>query len=129
MIPTAELAPAARNRIHASEPCRVRPFEHTAIGSSTALSTGGARAKLGIVPPITDTSRFIGRAPERLGAGEWRQVSGLWAAFEIYTPETTPLRRIEALGRSAAECMNALAARDLDPRKYEYIPLRNPLPR
>ncbi len=80
------------------------------------------------MPSLTDTSRFLGRAPERLGAAEWREVSGFWAAFEIYTPQTTPLRRIEALGRSVAECMSSLAARELDPRQYEYIPLRSPLP-
>lgn len=81
------------------------------------------------MPSIIDTSRFIGRAPERFGAAEWRAVSGLWAAFEIYTPETTPLRRIEALGRSVAECVNSVAARALDPRQFEYIPLRSPFPR
>lgn len=80
------------------------------------------------MPSLTDTSRFLGRAPERFGTAEWRAVSGLWAAFEIYTPETTPLRRIEALGGSVEECVSSLAARDLDPRKYEYIPLRSPLP-
>ena len=63
-----------------------------------------------------------------LSERKWRELRGLWAAFEIYTPETTPLRRIAALGRSAEECMSALAARGLDPRQYEYIPLRSPLP-
>jgi len=81
------------------------------------------------VPSLTDTSRFLGRAPERFGAAEWRAVSGLWAAFEIYTPQTTPLRRIAALGTSVAECMNSLGARALDPRQFEYIPLHSPFPR
>jgi hypothetical protein len=78
---------------------------------------------------MTGTSRLLGRAPERLSAAEWHEVRNLWAAFEIYSPETTPLRRIEALGRSVAECVSSLAERDLDPRKYEYIPLRGPFPR
>ena len=122
------LAPATGNPILGSAPCRVASFVHAATGSTTALWPGGARAKLRIVPAITNTSRFLGRAPERLGAAEWRQVSGLWAAFEIYTPEKTPLRLIEALGSSVPECMNALAARGLDPRIFEYIPLHNPIP-
>ena len=104
-------------------------MQHPAPGEGAAVQQKRRiRPKLGIVPSLTDPSRFLGRAPERLGPAEWRELRGLWAAFEIYTPETTPLRRIAALGRSAEECMSALAARGLDPRQYEYIPLRSPLP-
>ena len=77
----------------------------------------------------TGTSRLIGRAPERLTAAELREVRNLWAAFEIYSPETTPLRRIEALGATVADCIKSLTERNLDPRKYEYIPLREAIPR
>ena len=77
----------------------------------------------------TGTARLLGRAPERLTASEWRVVRDLWAAFEIYTPESAPLRRIEALGESAADCMKSLLQRHLDPRKYEYMPLRSALSR
>jgi len=86
-----------------------------------------ARAKLEIVPAPSIPSRFVGCAPERFSASDWRQVSDLWAAFEIYSPRTTPLRRIAALGRSVAECIDALAALRLDPRNFEYLPLRDPL--
>lgn len=79
------------------------------------------------MPLPTNSSRFVGCAPERFRASDWRQVRDLWAAFEIYSPQTTPLRRIAALGRSVAECIDALAARGLDPRNYEYLPLRDPL--
>jgi hypothetical protein len=81
------------------------------------------------VPSLNDTSRFLGRAPERLNAADWRQLAGFWAAFEIYTPSTTPLRQIAALGKSVDECASSLASRHLDPRHYEYIPLHSPLPR
>lgn len=81
------------------------------------------------MPLPTNSSRFVGCAPEHLSASDWRKVRGLWAAFEIYSPQTTPLCRIEALGRSVAECIGLLAARNLDPRQYEYIPLRGPFAR
>lgn len=71
-------------------------------------------------------SRYIGRAPEQLKPAEIRSLHGVWAALEIYTPQTTPLRVIEALGASPSECMQALAARGLDPRQFEYVPLRAP---
>ncbi|MGO9241251.1 MAG: hypothetical protein ACLQBJ_10620 [Bryobacteraceae bacterium] len=79
------------------------------------------------MPAPSIPSRFVGCTPEGLSASDWRQVRDLWAAFEIYSPRTTPLRRIAALGRSLAECIAALAALGLDPRNYEYLPLRDPL--
>ena len=81
------------------------------------------------MPSPTIPSRLLGCAPEHLSVSDWRAVRGLWAAFEIYSPQTTPLRRIQVLGRSVAECATSLAARGLDPRNYEYIPLCDPIPR
>lgn len=52
---------------------------------------------------------------------ERRALTGRWVAFEIYTPEKTPLRIIEAEGASASECIQALGARGLDPAKYEIV--------
>jgi hypothetical protein len=68
----------------------------------------------------------MGLAPERLKPGELRELNGLWAAFELYSPKTLPLRVIEALGATPAECEAALARRGLDPRKFEFVPLRAP---
>jgi hypothetical protein len=47
-------------------------------------------------------------------------------ALEIYTPETTPLRRIEAIGDSAADCISQLRARGLDPANFEFTRLTPP---
>lgn len=75
-----------------------------------------------------DAAAFIGRSPETLSRSEWRRVHGAWAAFELYSPETTPLRRIVALGASVEECARQLKDKGLDPRNYEFIPLISPLP-
>lgn len=78
------------------------------------------------VPKTLDPSSFLGRAPEWLSLDEQRLLSGWWIALEIYSPRTTPLRRIEALGKSAAECSLILEQRGLDPREYECVLLRPP---
>ncbi len=73
-----------------------------------------------------DPQRALGRAPERLTIAELRALAGQIVALEIYTPETTPLRIIEAIGDSAEACMKQLAARGLDPRSFEYMMLKEP---
>ena len=75
-----------------------------------------------------DPKRYLNRAPESFNPAEWRAVHGLWAAFELYSPQTTPLRRIQALGATAAECMQTLVNQGLDARSFEYVPLQSPLP-
>jgi hypothetical protein len=70
-----------------------------------------------------DPAKIIGRAPERLTLDERSALAGKWMALEIYTPETLPLRKIEALGDSVEECARQLFARGLDPRKFEFMPL------
>lgn len=82
----------------------------------------------GDVPRELDTSRFLNRSPESFNPSEWRAVHGLWAAFEIYSAQTTPLHRIRALGASAADCMQTLAEQGLGPTEFEYVPLLSPLP-
>ena len=42
-------------------------------------------------------------------------LTGNIIALEIYTPETLPLRRIEAIGDSVPECIGQLQARGLIP--------------
>jgi len=67
---------------------------------------------------------MIGRAPERLSIEERDALAGKWIALEIYTPETAPLKRIEAIGGSVVDCVSALRSRGLDPREYEFIVMR-----
>jgi hypothetical protein len=67
-----------------------------------------------------DPYELTGREPERLSILERQALSGMWVAVELYSPETLPLRRIAAVGKTTGECMDALARRGLDPRKFEY---------
>jgi hypothetical protein len=69
---------------------------------------------------------YIGRAPESLTVGELCALHGAWAAVELYSPATTPLRRIMAMGATPADCLEHLAARGLDPRQHEVLMLRRP---
>ena len=80
------------------------------------------------MPKELDASRFLHRSPDSFQPSEWRAVHGLWAAFELYSPQTTPLRRIQALGATAAECMASIAGQGLPASNFEYVKLRSPLP-
>ncbi len=73
-----------------------------------------------------DPARFVGRSPERLSLEEMQALAGKWVALEIYSPETLPMRRIEAIGDSAEECIRQLSQRGLDPKKFEFTPLKLP---
>lgn len=75
---------------------------------------------------IIDPKRILGRAPERLTLDEQQALAGKFIALEIYSPEILPLRRIEALGDSVEECIRQLAARGLDPTKFEFSRLKAP---
>jgi hypothetical protein len=68
-----------------------------------------------------DSARLIGRSPERLSITEQQALRGKWIALEVYSPATLPLRRIEAVGATAAECAKELARRGLDPREFEFV--------
>jgi hypothetical protein len=68
----------------------------------------------------------LGRSPDRLSIQERFALAGKFVALEVYTPETIPLRRIEAMGDSAAECMRALSARGLNPALFEFVRLTPP---
>jgi hypothetical protein len=68
----------------------------------------------------------VGRYPEQLSIAELTALEGRVVALEIYTPETLPLRRIEALGETAEDCIAQLAARGFDPRHFEYTVLKTP---
>jgi hypothetical protein len=73
-----------------------------------------------------DPSNAIGRELERLSLDERIAWTGKFIALEIYSPETTPLRRIEALGDSIQECVQQLRARGLDPARFEFSLLTRP---
>ena len=65
------------------------------------------------------TDPFIGRFPDRLSIADRRTLAGKWYATEIYNTADVPLRRIEAVGASPADCYAQLKTRGLDPRKFE----------
>jgi hypothetical protein len=67
-----------------------------------------------------DLKRAIGRPPDRLTLEERLQLAGKHVALEIYTPETVPLVRIEAIGDSVADCVRMLKSRGLDPGQFEF---------
>lgn len=73
-----------------------------------------------------DAGRAIGRNPDRLTLTERLALAGKYIALEIYSPATIPLRRIEAIGDSMAECLRTLRSRGLDPQHFEFTRLAPP---
>lgn len=73
-----------------------------------------------------DPKQAIGRAPERLTLDERTALAGKFIALEVYTPDTLPLRRIEAIGDAAEDCIRQLRERGLDPRRFEFTRLTPP---
>jgi hypothetical protein len=68
----------------------------------------------------------IGRSPDQLTLAERRALTGKLIALEIYTPKTLPLRRIEAIGDTIADCLGTLKSRGLDPARFEFVRLLPP---
>ena len=75
---------------------------------------------------VKDAGSVLGRNPDRLTLAERLALAGKYIALEIYSPEALPLRRIEAIGDSLAECARGLEARGLDPKKFEFSRLARP---
>jgi hypothetical protein len=73
-----------------------------------------------------DLRSVVGRAPEQLTLDQRFALAGRVAAFEIYTPDTLPLRRIEAVADSAAGCVQMLQERGLSPTQFEFTMLKAP---
>ena len=73
-----------------------------------------------------DYQRLIGRAPDRLPLEDRIEFAGKFIALEIYSPETVPLVRIEAIGNSLADCIRMLKSRGLDPAQFEFRLLSPP---
>ena len=73
-----------------------------------------------------DPQQALGRSPDRLTLEERLHLTGKYIAMELYTPETTPFRRIEAIGDSVADCVRMLKSRGLDPAQFEFSRLAPP---
>lgn len=69
---------------------------------------------------------FIGKSLDGLSVSERWKLAGLWMATELYSPQRLPLRVMQALGATAAECIRQLRARGLDPELHEYMPIPQP---
>jgi hypothetical protein len=72
------------------------------------------------------SDRALGRSPDELSLDERVHLTGKYIAMEIYTPQALPMRRIEAIGDSLAECVRMLKARGLDPALFEFSRLPAP---
>jgi hypothetical protein len=75
-----------------------------------------------------DPKLVIGRSPDVLTLEERFALTGKYIALEVYSPATTPLRRIEAIGDSIAACVRQLDERGLDPSIFEFSRLAQPYP-
>ena len=75
---------------------------------------------MALIETDVDVSKLVGRAMESLKFRERLALTGKWIAMEIYTPQTLPLPRIQAVGDSPADCARQLAAQGLDPRRFEF---------
>jgi hypothetical protein len=73
-----------------------------------------------------DPAKAVGRSPERLTLDEAVALAGQFVALAVYTPETRPLRLIEAIGETTEDCIRELAARGLNPSRYEIRRLKPP---
>ena len=71
-----------------------------------------------------DPKKILGRAPERLTLEENQALAGKFIALEIYSPDTLPSRRIEAIGDTIDDCIRQLSARGLDAKRFEFTRLK-----
>jgi len=78
------------------------------------------------VSAAKDPKRAIGHSPDDLTLEERLALTGKTIALEIYSPDTLPLRRIEAIGDSVGECLGQLRARGLDSANFEFSRLGPP---
>ena len=84
-----------------------------------------------------DHKSLVGRAVEDLSVTERLQYANTWVAFQLYSPPhkvtkdgleyvDVRLRRIEAAGTSVEELIAQLRQRNLDPKEFEFTPLKPP---
>ncbi|MEI9973923.1 MAG: hypothetical protein WDO73_18855 [Ignavibacteriota bacterium] len=69
---------------------------------------------------------MLGRNPDRLTPVERQALAGKYIALEIYSPDATPLRRIEAIGGHIGRVPAELKSRGLDARRFEFTRLSPP---
>jgi hypothetical protein len=70
--------------------------------------------------------RFIGKPVDGLSLKDRWAITGSWIATKLYSPQTLPLRIMEAVGPTAAACLKQLQQRGLDPTDYHYELLAAP---
>lgn len=68
----------------------------------------------------------LGHAPEELPLPLREELTGHWAAFELYDTRRLPDRKIAAIGDSPQDCYRQLSARGLDPALFEITILQAP---
>ena len=66
-------------------------------------------------------STLEGRVPDQLTIAERREFAGKWIAIELYDLNTMPLRRIEVMGDSVADCARQLQGKSLTPTGFEFL--------
>ncbi len=69
-------------------------------------------------------TELVGLAIDELSWEQKRRADGQWVAVRIYDPVSLPLRKIEAVGNSAAEVLGRVAERGEDARRFEAVRLR-----
>ena len=85
----------------------------------------------------SDLKGLVGRAVEDLSVTDRLQYANTWVAFQLYSPPQkvtrdgveyvdVRLRRIEAAGKSVEDLISQLSARGLDPKEFEFTPLKPP---
>jgi len=86
---------------------------------------------------VADLKSLVGKAVEDLNVTDRLQFANTWVAFRLYAPPQKTLkdgveyvdvrlRRIEAAGKSVEELLSQLRARGLDPKEFEFTPLKPP---
>lgn len=70
---------------------------------------------------MIDSAMWVGRSPDQISLPERAAMIGRWIALERYSPITLPLKRIEAVGATPAECAAELKRRGLKPLDFEFI--------
>ncbi len=63
----------------------------------------------------------LGHAPEELSPKLRSLVDGYWVGLELYDIHRLPLRKIAAIGESAAAVFSSLGAKGLDPTHFEAV--------
>ncbi len=69
---------------------------------------------------------LIGAELDRLTLKQQIALGGSWIALEIYTPDNLALRRIAAVGDSAADCLRQIVGRGADPMAFEFRLYKRP---